>query len=84
MDLDRRRFLTSSLGLAALSAAPLRLRAATRQAPRVILFDAFPVFDPRPIFRQVKTLFPVEGDGLVEIWRTKQFEYTWLRTVMGR
>lgn len=84
MDLDRRRFLTSTLGLAALSALPLRLSATAAPAPRVILFDAFPVFDPRPIFGQVKAMFPAEGDALVELWRTKQFEYTWLRTVMGR
>src|ERR1041385_9201014 len=84
MDLDRRRFLTSTLGLAALSAAPLRLRAAGKPALRAVLFDAFPIFDPRPVFAQAKAMFPTEGDTLVELWRSRQFEYPWLRTVMGR
>lgn len=84
MDFDRRSFLKASLGVAALAATPSMLRAAVRPAPRVIVFDAFPVFDPRPVAALVKQLFPAQGSALAELWRTKQFEYTWLRTVSGQ
>jgi len=46
---------------------------------KVIAFDAFPIFDPRPIFATTKKMFPVQGDQLNNIWRSRQFAYTWLR-----
>jgi 2-haloacid dehalogenase len=50
----------------------------------VVLFDAFPIFDPRSVAAAVKEMFPADGDVLMDLWRTKQFEYTWLRTLSGR
>jgi 2-haloacid dehalogenase len=47
-------------------------------------FDAFPVLDPRPVFALVENLFPGKGADLAAAWRTRQFEYTWLRTVSRR
>lgn len=84
MDIHRRSFLSSTLGLAALAAAPITLKAAVASRPRVLLFDAFPIFDPRSVTAAVKEMFPADGDALMELWRTKQFEYTWLRTLSGR
>lgn len=46
---------------------------------KAIAFDAFPIFDPRPIFRKVNQMFPEKGEQLTTIWRTKQFDYQWLR-----
>ena len=49
-----------------------------------MLFDlGFPIFDPRPIFAMADQLFPGRGVELSKIWRAKQFEYTWLRTMAG-
>src|SRR5689334_6292356 len=48
---------------------------------RAIAFDAFPVLDPRPVFALAEELFPGKGAGLSNAWRTRQFEYTWLRTL---
>jgi len=84
MDIDRRSFLSSILGLAALAAIPTTLKATVASRPRVILFDAFPIFDPRSVAAAVKEMFPADGDALMDLWRTKQFEYTWLRTLSGR
>ncbi|HEX4299269.1 MAG TPA: haloacid dehalogenase type II [Gammaproteobacteria bacterium] len=81
MDIGRRSFLTSTLGFASLVTLPGTIKAALTSRPRVVLFDAFPVFDPRPVATLVKQLFPTQGEVLAELWRTKQFEYTWLRTV---
>lgn len=49
----------------------------------LVLFDAFPVFDPRPIFESLETMAPGRSDKLGELWRNRQFAYTWLRTVAG-
>lgn len=46
---------------------------------RAIAFDAFPIFDPRPIFQTINDLYPEQGKQIIEIWLTKQFGYQWLR-----
>src|SRR4051794_35191483 len=81
MTSDRRDFLRRvtaaglALGYAAhdASAAPRKIRA--------VAFDAFPILDPRPVFALVDELFPEHGTELSNLWRTRQFEYTWLRTM---
>jgi 2-haloacid dehalogenase len=84
MDLQRREFLKLSVAAAGLAAAaPVRLLAKPAPRIRAVLFDAFPVFDPRPVFALAKEMFPAQGQALTDLWRTKQFEYTWLRTVSG-
>jgi 2-haloacid dehalogenase len=51
---------------------------------RAIAFDAFPIFDPRPVAARCEALFPGRGSELIQTWRSRQFEYTWLRTAAGR
>ena len=51
---------------------------------QAVAFDAFPIFDPRPVSALAEELFPGKGTELNQAWRTRQFEYTWLRTVAGR
>lgn len=76
--INRRKFVT--LAAAAL-AAPTAF-AATRPF-KAIAFDGFVITDPRPVFARTEELFPDKGRALNEIWRTRIFEYTWLRTVGG-
>jgi 2-haloacid dehalogenase len=82
MQLNRRGFLA----LAAGSVAGTIVGAAHAAQGRVqaIAFDAFPIFDPRPIFALANELFPAKGVELSNLWRTRQFEYTWLRTAAAR
>jgi 2-haloacid dehalogenase len=47
-----------------------------------VAFDAFAIFDPRSVFRLAEELFPGRGEELSNQWRTRQFEYTWLRNSM--
>jgi 2-haloacid dehalogenase len=62
-------------------AAPAPVATSTEPAKvRVLFFDAFPIFDPRPVFVLGEQLFPGRGSDLGNAWRTRQFEYTWLRT----
>jgi 2-haloacid dehalogenase len=51
---------------------------------KAIAFDAFPIFDPRPIFALAEQLFPGKGADLSNVWRTRQFEYQWLRALSGQ
>lgn len=79
----RRKFITT--GAAALTAttlASLPLNLLFNQSSRIkaIALDAFPVFDPRSVFSLVESMFPAQGKELSNVWRTKQFEYCWLRT----
>lgn len=58
--------------------------AAARRPIRAIAFDAFPIFDPRPIFGLAGRLFPEQGKAFSVLWRTRIFEYTWLRATAGQ
>src|SRR5215471_11601858 len=81
--LPRRHFL--SLTASAVAGVLMESASATTDVPvQAIAFDAFLIFDPRPIFALVEELFPARGAELSKAWRTRQFEYTWLRTLAGR
>jgi len=83
--MHRREFVALALGGAGLGL--VRSFAAERSSPprfRAVAFDAFPLLDPRPVFAQVEELFPGHGAALSALWRTRQFEYTWLRMAGGR
>jgi 2-haloacid dehalogenase len=84
MTSDRRGFLTrmaiSGLALQRLSADT----ASFRRSIKAVAFDGFPILDPRPVFALVDELYPERGVELTNVWRTKQFEYTWLRTMSRR
>jgi 2-haloacid dehalogenase len=83
--MERRQFLAggASLGCALILTKPA-VTATRRKNFKAIAFDAFPIFDPRPIAVLCETLFPSKGSELANMWRTRQFEYTWLRTVSNR
>ncbi|VAX42697.1 Haloacid dehalogenase, type II [hydrothermal vent metagenome] len=51
---------------------------------KAIAFDAFPIFDPRPIAKSAEEAFPGKGKRLMEVWRTRIFEYQWLRALGGK
>lgn len=86
MPLDRRTFIgvaASSVAIGALKPA-LFARAAAGPRLQAVAFDAFPIFDPRPVAKLAETLFPGKGALLSDVWRTRQFEYQWLRALSGR
>src|ERR1700675_571207 len=50
-----------------------------------LVFDAYgTLFDVHSVTRFAETLFPGKGAALSIAWRSKQLEYTWLRSLMGR
>ena len=52
---------------------------------KALIFDAYgTLFDVNSVVSLGEQLFPGQGAALSQMWRTKQLEYTWLRSVMGR
>jgi 2-haloacid dehalogenase len=85
MQLDRRAFLQLAAGGAlACSAAMTPADGKSASAFKAVVFDAFPIFDPRPVAARVEALFPGRGAVIMNAWRTRQFEYQWLRALSGR
>lgn len=86
MPLDRREFLNlaaASIATGFLASTPLAM-AAAKPKIKAIAFDGFALWDPRPIFALAERLFPGRGAELSNAWRTRQFDYQWLRVLTGR
>ena len=77
--MNRRQFLWSTAAGFSASAAAAHPRSGAKID--AIAFDAFAVLDPRPITARAESLFPGRGAALVDAWRTRQFEYQWLRAL---
>ena len=81
--MNRRHFLSALTATAAIGAVnSVPAWAATRHI-KAIGFDGLALFDPRPIFALTEQMFPEKGASLVAAWRGRQFDYTWLRTMIG-
>ena len=85
--MNRRQFVTGVAGLlaAGMIETPSILHAAT-DGPGMscIAFDALAIFDVRPIAAMADHLFGERGKELFTAWRSRQFEYTWLRTAAAQ
>jgi 2-haloacid dehalogenase len=52
---------------------------------RALVFDAYgTLFDVHSVARRCEVLWPGRGAALSAAWRSRQLEYTWLRSLMGR
>jgi 2-haloacid dehalogenase len=52
---------------------------------KALVFDAYgTLFDVHSVISLGEELFPGKGTALSRLWRSKQLEYTWLRSLMGR
>ena len=51
---------------------------------KAVAFDYFVIFDPNSIVPAIEDAFPGRGTEFVNLWRTRQFEYAWLRSLTGR
>jgi len=86
MLVDRREFLVRTAGVALVGAmaslTPARAKVGAEY--KAIAFDAFPIFDPRPVAKLAEELFPGQATNLMAAWRSRQFEYQWLRALSNR
>ena len=51
---------------------------------KAVVFDGFAIFDARPVFSLIDEVFPEKGRELTGLWRARQFEYMWLRSLSRR
>ncbi len=52
---------------------------------KAIVFDAYgTLYDVQSVAAITEETFPGYGDIITQIWRIKQLEYSWLRSLMGR
>jgi 2-haloacid dehalogenase len=52
---------------------------------KAFLFDAYgTLFDVHSVQSRCEEVFPGHGTNLTTLWRSKQLEYTWLRSLMGK
>ena len=80
---SRRRFLqlatASALAAACRTVLPVHPRAA-----RAVAFDLFTLFDPRGVDRAVAAHVPGDAGAFATAWKTRLFEYSWIRATAGR
>ena len=86
MPFNRREFSHLGAGsvAASLFVSPPLTQALVKTQIKAIACDALTTFDTRPIVMLADQLFPNKGADLSNAWRTRQFEYTWLRSVSHR
>jgi 2-haloacid dehalogenase len=77
MNIARRSLLALTLGALA---APRLLAQTTMPRWRAIAFDGLVVFDTRRVQTVAEQHLPGRGAALITAWRSRQFEYQWLRT----
>jgi 2-haloacid dehalogenase len=58
--------------------------AAARPRFKAVAFDYLVLFNPDSIVPDAEAILPGKGRELVYLWRTRQFEYSWLRSMTGR
>jgi 2-haloacid dehalogenase len=57
----------------------------TRAALRACVFDAYgTLFDVHAAVRRFSARVGPDAEAVSQLWRTKQLEYTWVRSLMGR
>ena len=79
-----RRTLCASLAVAVVMAwGPQPAAAGGRPRFKAVAFDFLVLFNPDSIVADVERTFPGKGQALTAAWRTRQFEYAWLRSLSG-
>lgn len=52
---------------------------------KAVVFDAYgTLYDIQSVAAVTEQAFPGHGEIITQVWRLKQLEYTWLRSLMGR
>lgn len=52
---------------------------------RAIVFDLYgTLYDVHTVRSECEARYPGQGDAISKMWRQKQLEYTWMRTLMGQ
>lgn len=49
-----------------------------------VAFDSLVLFNPDSVMAAVEQVSPGDGREFINLWRTRQFEYSWLRSITNR
>ncbi len=82
--MNRKEFISNTskaMAGVALAAPIIQASSASGTPIRAIAFDAYTLFDTSTLVADAERLFPGRGKELMAAWRTRQFEYTWLRSL---
>jgi 2-haloacid dehalogenase len=53
--------------------------------PQALVFDAYgTLYDVHSVIQRCDGFWPGKGQALSQLWRQKQLEYTWQRSLMRR
>jgi 2-haloacid dehalogenase len=69
------------IGLMLLAFPSTQAAPAARPRYKAIAFDYFVLFNPDSIVTTAERIFPGKGRELTNLWRNRQFEYAWLRSI---
>jgi len=79
------RAIVASIALmASLGSASAEMVAPARPRFKAVAFDYFVLFDPSSVVPEVEKIFPGKGADFTKAWRSKQFEYGFLRSITKR
>jgi len=73
-----------ALGLVALAFAFPVSSVQAQPRFKAVAFDYFVIFDPNSVVAEAEQAFPGKGAAFTKLWRAKQFEYCFLRSLTGR
>lgn len=62
------------------SAQPVQAQS-SKPRYKAVAFDYFVIFDPSSVVPEVEKVFPGKGQDFTKAWRTKLFEYSFLRSI---
>jgi 2-haloacid dehalogenase len=74
----------AAVGFRTVSRSPGSADDAPQKRHRAIAFDYFVLFNPDSVVAAVDRVFPGRGRAFTDTWRSRQFEYSWLRSMTGR
>jgi len=72
------------IGSAGVSNSPASAPDPPRTRFAAVAFDYFVLFNADSVVSVIDRVFPGKGRAFTDIWRTRQFEYAWLRSMTGR
>ncbi|HEY6039757.1 MAG TPA: hypothetical protein VIV58_36000, partial [Kofleriaceae bacterium] len=81
----RRRTFLHIAGVSALASCMHGPTTGPAQPIQAVAFDLFTIFDPRTVDRRVAALLPgADARAFATTWKSRLFEYSWLRAAGGR
>ena len=75
---------TAAIASTAVRRSPAPAGQGVRTRYAAVAFDYFVLFNPDSIVSVADRVAPGKGREFTNVWRTRQFEYSWLRSITNR